>query len=1854
MNFSKESSSVALAAGCAGVAAGAALALGAKEVARRQSLANPRPEKKPLAPEYATALEAAREEFGEGHMGPDDGATAAAWVAYQCCDTACIFPITPSTLLAEMADTWATSKISNAFGQVTTVSQLQSEAGAAGAVHGCLSTGGLATTFTASQGLLLMIPNMMKIAGELSPCVFHVPARAVAGQALSIFGDQNDIQAVRSTGFAILFASNVQETLDFALAAHIATLRSRVPFVHTFDGFRTSHEIMKIRAFPKPIYKKVMELLAPEIDAHRARGLNPNHPHVRGTAQCEDIYFQAVEKANQFHERVPGFVEEAFQWIEKLSGRKYDLFEYIGSKTAKYVIVIMGSGSTTVEEYLDSRGKKDKEIGVVKVRLFRPWSVKHFLAALPLKTLKAVAICNKMKDISAMGEPLFMDVSASLQKIGCTALCLNGRFGLSSKDFTPGMVHAIFQNLRSPRPQNPFTVGIEDDVNGISLPYSPLSTVPVGTKQCIFWGFGSDGTVGANKNTIKIIAQNTDLYAQGYFQYDALKSGGVTISYLRFGPQPIKSSYLIDSGCGYLAMHKKEYMFTIKARLILGALDDGATLVLNVPWTDEELAAKLPGPFRRIVGQKRLKVFAIDANTVARKTGMGRLINNIMTAVFFNLSGVLPTEQALGLLKDAVKKTYKSKGDTVVNKNITAVDAALTDLRAVKLSHAEWAAADPSEACYDKVRAGEVPDYVKEVLDKVQVREGGELKVSQLEVDGCVEPGQTQYAKRGVADCIPIVDMDKCIQCNVCSAICPHAVIRPFLASASELQKAPEGFDTRKATGGNTYAGLHFRIQASPLDCTGCEVCTHACPTSALTMTPIAEALEKGHSKQWDFAMQIPSRANRFDPFSLKGSQFQQPLLEFSGACEGCGETPYAKLVTQMFGRRMIVANATGCSSIWGGTAAWVPYTKDKKTGRGVAWGNSLFEDNAEYGLGQLLAVNQRRKQLKDKIEMALSRCSQVMSAELRSSLEQWLEFMEDSVVTEKLGDEIIPLLQAEKGNAEEISQIFRLKDLLMKPSMWMFGGDGWANDIGYGGIDHVMAGGHNVKIVVFDTEVYSNTGGQSSKATPMGAVAKFAQGGRTQVKKDLGALAMAYRHIYVASCAIGANYKQTVQAFAEAEAYKGPALIVCYSPCIEHRTKTGLSQMSLDMKDAVECGYWPLYRYNPKLEKVGQNPFCLDSKKLTGDVQKFLIKQNRYAQLCRSSPELAEELHTKLEVHLKERHEDMRAKAAPPVDSTKLVNGLAKAQANGTGEPLLILYGSDTGVTEQVAKRFSGLCSERGLQVRKTADLDELSEVGDLKEAAAGATLVVMCATCGHGDFPQNAGLFWSSLSAPEVAPKALEGLKFCTFGMGDRSYADSFCEAAKLIDDRLAALGAERLLEMGIGDDRDEDKWETGFNVWLPNFWKAVKAPEVHDDGQPKTPLFDIKVHAGATLVPKQICPPGAELLTVGESRRMTPADYERDIRHFSLVTEGKDFPFDLGDAVAIYFENLPEEVEEALQWFDFNGDSVATVNCISDNVSARHREAFRERVTVRQILSELVDLFGRPTKSFCSEAARFATNNAEQKALRRLGSAAGADDWKKLVDDSCSYFDIFKRFPSVKPPLEQLLSMLPLTKPRLYSIASSPFLCPGVLDLTIVINQWKAAGNGAVKTGGCTKFIQRVPVGAKVACSVVCGTFQFPAEDTTPMVMVGLGTGIAPIRSFCQDKLYKKQQGIQTGPMVVFYGCRREKEELFYKDDWELFRKEGVLTELVGAFQFDAPHYPPKMVFVSDKMAERPDLITENLQQKGGFFYMCGPAVATPSVQKALKAAVSSKGGLGEAKSQAWFEEFMQAGRYSEESY
>ncbi len=1162
------------------------------------------------------------------HMQSIDGNTAAAHIAYAFSDVAAIYPITPSTPMGEEADKWAAYGRKNIFGQVLKIAEMQSEAGAAGAVHGALSAGAFATTFTASQGLLLMIPNMYKIAGELMPAVFHVTGRAVAGQALSIFGDHQDVMAVRMTGFSLLCSNSVQEVMDLALVAHLSTIRASLPFVHFFDGFRTSHEIQKIEVLDYEEIKKLVDWDG--IQRHRNRALNPEQPHQRGTAQNPDIYFQVNEAANQFYQKVPQIVEEEMQKVGKLTGRMYHLFDYVGSPTADRVIVMMGSGCEAAEETVHYLNKRGEQVGLIKVRLFRPFSVEHFMKALP-KTVKKIAVLDRTKETAALGEPLYLDVCSAIQNNNLDVKIYGGRYGLGSKDFTPTMVKAVFDNLNAKEPKNHFTVGIIDDVTHRSLPLGEqIDPAPEGLIRCKFWGIGSDGTVGANKEAIKIIGDNTPLYVQGYFAYDSKKSGGVTISHLRFGKNPIHSTYLIDKA-DYIACHHPSYVDKYN---LLEGIKEGGTFVLNAPWSLTEMESKLPNTLKRTIAQKNLKFYVIDAVKIAKEHGLGGRINMVMQTVFFKLSNVLPIQEAISNLKSSIEKTYEKKGKTVIEMNWKAVDSTLKDLVQVEYP-SSWKNL-PDDA---KQKPNE-PEFIQNVMRPMLAQQGDKLPVSSFTPGGIFPVGTTKYEKRRVAITVPEWIVGNCIQCNQCSMVCPHAAIRPFLLNDEELKKAPAGFETKKAVGKDT-TGLSFRIQVYPEDCMGCGNCADICPAKekALVMKPLETQLETQVPFQ-QFVETLPYRAAGFDRYSVKGSQFYQPLLEFSGACAGCGETPYLKLVTQLFGERMIIANATGCSSIWGGSAPSVPFTVNKE-GYGPSWANSLFEDNAEYAFGMVLATTQRRAKLVDLITEARSQTS----GELQAAFDAWLQTRYDPQKSKEYGDKIKSLLE-HNHTAGIFKEIWELRSLLTKTSIWAVGGDGWAYDIGFGGLDHVLAMGEDINMLVFDTEVYSNTGGQSSKATPAGSIAKFAESGKKTKKKDLGLMAMSYGYVYVASISMGANMNHTLQAIKEAESYRGPSLIIAYAPCINHGIKKGMGKTQEEERLAVECGYWPLFRYDPRRAHEGKNPFQLDSKEPNGTLREFLNGEVRYAALNATFPDEAERLHKMLEDNVNARYKMYKAMA--------------------------------------------------------------------------------------------------------------------------------------------------------------------------------------------------------------------------------------------------------------------------------------------------------------------------------------------------------------------------------------------------------------------------------------------------------------------------------------------------------------------------------------------------------------------------------------------------------------------------------
>ena len=1156
-----------------------------------------------------------------------DGNTAAAHVAYAFSDVAAIYPITPSSPMGEVVDRWAAEGRKNIFGQELKVQEMQSEGGAAGAVHGALATGAFCSTYTASQGLLLMVPNMYKISGELMPCVFHVSARAIAGQALSIFGDHQDVMAARATGFAQIASGSIQEINDLGLVAHLSTIRASVPFVHFFDGFRSSHEIQKIEMVN---YEDIPPMVDWEmIRKHRERALNPEKPHLRGTAQNPDIYFQVNEAANQYYEKVPKIVEEEMQKVSKLTGRTYKLFDYIGAPDAENIIVMMGSGAEAAEEAVNYLVGKNEKVGLIKVRLYRPFSVSHFLQTVP-DTVKRIAVLDRTKESGSYGEPLYVDISAVYQHQDKDILIIGGRYGLGSKDFTPSMAKAVFDNLKLNEPKNNFTVGILDDVTYTSLPIiEDIDATPEGVVQCKFWGLGGDGTVGANKDAIKIIGDNTDMYVQGYFAYDAKKSAGVTVSHLRFGKSPIKSTYLI-SHADYIACHNPSYVN--KYNLLEGIKENG-TFVLSAPWDSNDIENHLPNSLKKKIADKKLKFYTIDAVSIAESVGLGGRINMVMQTAFFKLSKVLPVDDAISYLKEAIEHTYGKKGKDIVEKNWRAVDRSIERINEISYPEA-WSNLTP-----ESPKELDEPDFVKHVMRPMVSMQGDKLPVSSFTPGGLFPTGTTKYEKRGVAIHVPEWQIEHCIQCNQCAMVCPHAAIRPVLLTEDELKSAPDGFNAKKAVGKDA-GDLSFRIQVYPQDCVGCGNCADICPSKekALIMKPFESQLNQITNQK--YSEKIPIRSAGFDKYSVKGSQFLQPLIEFSGACAGCGETPYMKVVTQLYGDRMIIANATGCSSIWGGSAPAVPFTVNSE-GHGPSWANSLFEDNAEYGFGMVLSTNQRRAKLADLINEALEK--NVVSGETKEAFEKWLEFKEDGDGSKQWSNKIKRLLK-DNHSDKILNQIWQDKTMLTKKSVWSVGGDGWAYDIGYGGLDHVLAMNEDINILVFDTEVYSNTGGQSSKATPIGSVAKFAASGKKTKKKDLGVMAMTYGYVYVASVAMGANKNQLMKAIKEAESYHGPSLIIAYAPCINHGIRAGMGKTQNEEKLAVESGYWPLYRYDPRLVEEGKNPFQLDSKEPNGTIRDFIMGEIRYNSLTRTFPKEAERLHKKLEEDVNNRYKKYRS----------------------------------------------------------------------------------------------------------------------------------------------------------------------------------------------------------------------------------------------------------------------------------------------------------------------------------------------------------------------------------------------------------------------------------------------------------------------------------------------------------------------------------------------------------------------------------------------------------------------------------
>ena len=1166
-----------------------------------------------------------------------DGNTAAAHVAYAFTDVAAIFPITPSSNMAEAVDDWSAQGRKNIFGQKVNVVEMQSEAGAAGAFHGSLQAGALTTTFTASQGLLLMLPNMYKVAGGLLPGVFHVSARALATSALSIFGDHQDVMAARQTGCVLLASGSVQEVADIAPVAHLAAIEGKLPFIHFFDGFRTSHEIQKVELLEYSDYASLLNMEA--VKAFRDSALSPNHPVTRGTAQNDDIYFQTREASNKYYNNIVGVVEKYMAKMSELTGRKHGLFKYYGDENAKNIIIAMGSVTETIEETIDYLNAKGGSYGLVKVHLYRPFSNKHLLEAIPASA-ERICVLDRTKEPGSTGEPLYLDVRNAFFDVENAPMIIGGRYGLGSKDVTPTDIKTVFDNLTSEKPKNNFTLGIVDDVTNTSLEKSEsIKIAHPGTVRCKFWGLGSDGTVGANKQAIKIIGDNTDKYAQAYFAYDSKKSGGITMSHLRFGDAPIRSTYLIDEA-DYIACHNQSY---VNQYDLLKGLKEGGVFVLNTIWSQEELEQHLPAKMKKFIADNNINFYTVNATKIAQEIGLGNRINMIMQSAFFKLAAIIPETEAVEYLKDSIKKAYGKKGEKVVNMNFEAVEAGLNALVKIDVP-ANWSNAEELEMAVDS----DEPEFIKNILRPMNAQEGNNLPVSAFEglEDGTFPAGTAAYEKRGVAVNVPEWITDNCIQCNQCAYVCPHACIRPVLVNEEEAANAPESFNTKKAIG-KGFEGLQYRMQVSPMDCTGCGNCADICPAKqkALVMKPLDT--QEVEVENWAFAVDTTKVAPKGDimaPTTVKGSQFRQPLIEFSGACAGCGETPYIKLVTQLFGDRMMIANATGCSSIWGGSAPSTPYTVNHE-GKGPSWANSLFEDNAEFGYGMMLGVKQMRNKIAETMQTLLT---MDICESAKEAFNAWLEVREDGEASKAASEKVLEVLAGTCSCADEevkslLAEIESRKDYLVKRSQWILGGDGWAYDIGYGGLDHVLASGENVNVLVFDTEIYSNTGGQASKSTPVAAMAKFAAAGKRSKKKDLGMMAMSYGNVYVAQVGMGADKNQLMKAIIEAEKHDGPSLIIAYSPCISHGIKEGMGRAQANIEKAVKAGYWHLYRYNPQLKAEGKNPFTLDSKEPTESFREFLMGQVRYAAIAKQYPDVAEELFNMAEENAKERYNNYK-----------------------------------------------------------------------------------------------------------------------------------------------------------------------------------------------------------------------------------------------------------------------------------------------------------------------------------------------------------------------------------------------------------------------------------------------------------------------------------------------------------------------------------------------------------------------------------------------------------------------------------
>jgi len=1786
-------------------------------------------------------------------MVPMDGNTSAAYVAYANTEVSFIYPISPATSMGEAMDTFSAAGKTNCVShQQVRVEVMQSEGGAAGAVHGALAAGALSATFTASQGLLLMIPNMYLIAGELMPCVMHVSARTLAKQALCIYNDHSDVMAVRQTGWSLLCSNSPQEVMDLGLVSHLATVKARVPILHFFDGNRTSHEINKIHRIP---YEDMEQLIRHDlIDKNlRSLSLNPVNPIARGTGQRPDIFFQSNMASERFYRECTQHIESSMEELEALTGRRYNLFDYFGHPQAEHVAVIMGSAGNTTQQLVRSMiSESDAKVGVIKVRCYRPWSAEHFFAAMP-DTVQRVAVLDRTREEGALGNPLFLDVSVSLKESERFnhVLATGGSIGIGQKEASPAMIAAVFENLKADKPKLRYTVGINDDVTFTSLSYNldkraNDDSLPDTTRQCIFWGLGSDGTVGANKEGIKMIGDNTPLNCQGFFAYDSKKSGGVTCSQLRFGPDPIEAEYQITSA-DYIAVHNSSDQF-IKKLDLLQAIKPNGIFVLNSPWkTIEEFEERFPARMRRQIAQNQVQFYNIDAGHIAREVGLKGRINMIMQSVFYKLGDVIPAEEATNLLKSSIKRMFGKKGEEVVNMNISAVDQAAANL--VKVEYPEsWATATDSKQVideWDHLLYSGIPDFVTNIMEPCMQWQGDELPVSAFEPGGAFPVGTTRYERRGAAPEIPVWIADKCTQCNYCAIVCPHAVIRPFLLNKEEMKGAPAEYQARKAQGGSEFGGLQFSIQVAPMDCTGCAVCVQSCPDDALFM---ADFEKHAHEQlpHFEYSMSC-SNKQPGDKYSVKGSQFEQPLLEFHGACAGCGETPYVKLVTQLFGQQMMIANASGCSSVWGGTCTTHPYTVNKETGHGPAWGRSLFEDNAEYGYGMALASLQRRKRLLIAVQNVTQNVAEdsLSKPELLTLLKKWVKTYDNFTANNAICDELdrSGFLSQCQQDHPLIYNIWKQRDMFRPQSQWLIGGDGWAYDIGQAGLDHILSKGENINILILDTEIYSNTGGQSSKASVAGQVTKFESLGKSRQKKELGQTAMAYGDVYVASCSLGADYNQTVKAFKEAAEYPGTSIIMAYSPCIDWGIDT--KDMADIQRVAVETGYWELYRYDPRLAAKGQNPMTLDSRRIKKPIQKYLQSENRFRQLQRQHKERADALQGSLETWITGRHDKLLRQS---MDDLELLDFL-KAQLGEeiTGEKILILYGSETGNAAEFSQIVGSDLQKRGVRVKAMACDDY-----DPSDLCKEQTVLFLVATCGQGELPANCKEMYAALSgAEDGALGDLSETKVAVFGMGDSHYV-YFNEAAKMFDEVLRnQLGAAMIVEdYGKGDDQDDEKYESAWEEFAPSLFTKLMLPEPERVLLPasyRAELHDDRSEVEADIV----VPGGAQIVPVVENRLLTPTDYDRDTRHYAFDTNGMDY--EVGDSLGIYPHNDAAKVSEFCEWYGLNESAVLR---LEDTLPDRNEaQSLPSNLTVQQLFSQVLDVFGRPKRRFYELLSLVATDAAEQSALEALSK--GGDEYLANIAETVTHSDLLKRFRSARPSVEHLMDYIPRIKPRLYSIASSPNESPDSIALCIVVDDWTTP-SGVYRRGLASDYLtHRLPGTAteRVVAKVNAGVVAMPSTHTVPMVMAGLGTGLAPLRGMVRDRSFAVQQGEisqqDAGDMTLFFGARYRRNEFLYESEWEDFHDggRGPLTHLRTAFSRDQEH----KIYIQDRIMEDPELIYEYLVNQKGYFYACGSS-AVQDLKHYVAKCIAKAGSMTEEDAAQYVTEMMIENRYCIESW